>query len=659
VSDDGEGRRPNRLIQETSPYLRQHAYNPVDWYPWGPEALDRAKTDDKPVLLSIGYAACHWCHVMERESFEDPEIAALMNENFVCIKVDREERPDIDSIYMDAVQAMTGQGGWPMTMFLTPEGRPFYGGTYFPPRDSHGLPSFRRLLESVSEAWRERRRELEDQGTKLVEHIASLSAPEPSPEPLTTGLITKAASSITTPYDEVHGGFGGPPKFPQAPVLGFLLRRPDPDVRRMLFHTLDEMARGGIYDHLGGGFHRYSVDEAWLVPHFEKMLYDNAQLARLYANAWQATKEPLYQRVAGETLEYLIRDMRHEAGGFYSSEDADSEGVEGKFYVWSHDEFMEIAPEAADYYRVSPEGNFEGSTILTAPSDEPPAEARARLMEARAKRIRPGLDDKILTSWNGLAIAAFAEAGAAFKRSDFVEAAREAAGFILQELQQKGRLLHSYKDGKARVLGMLEDYAYLTDGLLSLWEATFESQWLDECARLCREMLELFSDESGAGLFSTGRDHEQLIVRQKEVVESATPSPMAVAALTLQRLGALTGNQDYATEGGNILRLAHHYMERAPRAVPSYLSALDFWLSTPKEIVISARDAPASTELFDTVWQTYLPNRVVAASPPGLDSPLMEGKSPIDGRPTAYVCERYVCKAPTTDADELMAQLQA
>src|SRR5437016_2580107 len=433
------GRRPNRLIHEASPYLIQHAHNPVDWYPWGPEALERARAKDRPILLSIGYAACHWCHVMERESFEDEKTAAYMNDHFVCIKVDREERPDIDSIYMEAVQAMTGQGGWPMTMFLTPEGVPFHGGTYFPPTDRGGMPAFIRVLQAVTETWMQRREEIRRQSGAVLDRLQAFAAPAPegAGEPLEAGLVDRAAGELQRRFDRVHGGFGISPKFPQPPVLELAMRaaaRGSQPAREMVELTLRRMAHQGIYDQIGGGFHRYAVDRAWLVPHFEKMLYDNAQLARLYTHAWQAWTAPLYRRIATETLEYLLRDMRHPGGAFYSSEDADSEGMEGKFYLWSYDELMATAPEAAGWYGVTERGNFEGANILVAasgdPSAEPPQEARARLFEARAARVRPGLDDKILTSWNGLAIAALAEAGAAFARPDFVDAAAAAAGFV-------------------------------------------------------------------------------------------------------------------------------------------------------------------------------------------------------------------------------------
>jgi uncharacterized protein YyaL (SSP411 family) len=660
-SQTENARRPNRLVDETSPYLLQHAYNPVNWYPWGPEALDRAKTEDKPILLSIGYAACHWCHVMEHESFEDPEIAELMNRWFVSIKVDREERPEIDAIYMDAVQAMRGQGGWPMTVFLTPEGLPFYGGTYFPPDDRPGLPSFRRVLEGLANAWRERRDQVEEQGRGLTQHLEILSRPAPSKDELSPSLVEQAARAIAGSFDNTHGGFGGPPKFPQAPLLEFMLRAWDRLwVQKMVELTLEHMARGGIYDQIGGGFHRYSVDPAWLVPHFEKMLYDNAQLARVYTHAWQAAARPLYRRIAAETLDYLLRDMRDARGGFYSSEDADSEGVEGKFYIWRYDEFMAVAPESAAYYGVTEGGNFEEGNILTASTDDPPAEAREKLLRARTDRVRPSRDEKILTSWNGLAIAALAEAGAALGRPDFIAAAETAASFLLENARDEaGRLLHSYKDGKARFLGTLEDYSYLADGLFSLWEATFEPRWFQECLRLSQEMLERFWDSEAGGFFTTGNDHEQLILRQKELVESATPSPNGVAALVLQKLAVVTGSQELAVRGREAVGLARAYMERAPQAVPSFLSGLDFYASPPKEVVILGQpDHPGTKELLAQVWSTFIPNRVLAGAPPGLDSPMLEGKQMRDGSPTAFVCENYACQAPTTDPKELASQLK-
>ena len=650
-------RMPNRLAEETSPYLLQHANNPVDWFPWGEEALAKAKTEDKPLLLSIGYAACHWCHVMEHESFEDDDIAALMNERFVNVKVDREERPDVDAIYMSATQALTGHGGWPMTVFCTPEGVPFLAGTYFPPEDRQGMPSFRRVLEHVHELWQTRRNDLLTQGQRVLDAIEK-GTPRASKEPLGGNLLVGAAAQIMRNHDPVHGGFGQAPKFPQAPVLEFMLRmHKRPGIREAVELTLHKMALGGIYDHLGGGFARYSVDATWTVPHFEKMLYDNAQLARVYTHAWQAFKDSLYERIAVETLEYLMRDMRDTTGGFHSSEDADSEGVEGKFYVWDADEFTSIAPDAVEYYGVTASGNFEGHNILTArDASAPPADARRALLDARSKRIRPGKDDKVLTSWNGLAIAALAEAGATFGRDDFVRAAREAAGFALGTLRTgPGELLHTYRAGKAHVTGLLEDYAYLADGLLALWEATFEREWLDAAVELADAAVLRFGDPSGGGFFAAGSDTD-LIVRQKELVESATPSPGAVLSLVLQRLSHLFDDRMLAQPAIDALRVAHLYMQRAPQAVATWLSALDFYVSTPKEIAFTG---PLDAALLGVMNERFLPNRVIAALTNGSaarDIALLKDKPATDA-PTAYVCEKFVCQAPTSDPDELARQL--
>jgi len=653
-------KQPNRLIDETSPYLLQHAYNPVDWHPWGEEALSKAREANKPLLISIGYAACHWCHVMERESFEDPDTAEIMNRNFVCIKVDREERPDIDAIYMDAVQAIAGQGGWPMTVFASPEGIPFFGGTYFPPRDRPGLPSFKRIMDGVTRAWNESGEQVVREGRELVERISVLNHPPKAEGELSEEILSNAVARLARAFDPTFGGFGSAPKFPQPPVLDFLLRMAQakqPHAPEMIHHTLRSMALGGIYDQIGGGFARYTVDRTWLTPHFEKMLYDNAQLARLYTRAWQQDGSPLYKRIAVETLEYLIRDMQDSTGVFYASEDADSEGHEGKFYVWSHEEFMQIAPEAAEYYGVTPEGNFEGSNILTAASDDPPLEARSKLFEARAPRIRPGRDDKALTSWNGLTISALAEAGMAFERQDLIDEASRAAGFILDNVHDgSGRLLHSYKAGQSRVLGMLEDYAYLAEGLLTLWEATFEPRWLEASKELAAAMLELFWDDENTGLFTTGRDHEKLIMRQKEIAESVTPAPNAVASYTLQKLAMLTGDETLTERAKEILEMAQSYMTGAPQATGTFLSSLDFLLSVPKEIVIVG-DREEARPLIEQVWSRFIPNKVLAGAPPGIDSPMLEGKSAIGGKPTAYVCEHYACLAPTTDPEVLAKSL--
>ena len=658
-------RAPNRLIHEMSPYLIQHAHNPVDWYPWGPEALDRAKAEDKPILLSIGYAACHWCHVMERESFEDGTVAAYMNEHFVCIKVDREERPDIDAIYMDAVQAMTGQGGWPMTMFLTPETVPFHGGTYFPPTDRSGMPSFTRVLQGVAGIWADKRDEVRQQSGAVLEHLqAFATAVKASDDPLDASLIEQAVTRLATTFDNVHGGFGSSPKFPQPPVLSLLMRAAasgSETARGMVEFTLRQMAQQGIYDQVGGGFHRYATDRAWLVPHFEKMLYDNAQLARLYTHAFQAWNLPLHRRVAVETLEYLLRDMRDPSGGFYSSEDADSEGVEGKFYVWDLPEFEATAPGAARWFGVSETGNWEGTNILIAASEAPPDGAREHLLAVRSQRVRPGLDNKVLTSWNGLAIAALAEAGATLQRPDFIEAAAAAAGFLLDTMRDgEGRLLHAYREGRASVLGMLEDYAYLVDGLFALWEATFEPRWIEGAEELAARMVDLFWDADEGGFYSTGTGHEALLVRQKEFIESVTPSANGIAALLLQKLAIITGDEALAERARQVLRLARTLMERAPQASPSFLAALDFHVGRPKEVVIVWDGAASGAEpLRRAVWDRFLPNRVLAGSPPGIPSPLLEGKRPRGGAPTAFVCEGYACRAPTTDPEELARLLDA
>jgi hypothetical protein len=648
----------NRLANETSPYLLQHAENPVDWYPWGAEAFERARAEDKPILLSIGYAACHWCHVMERESFEDQATATLMNERFVSIKVDREERPDVDSIYMGAVQALTGQGGWPMTVFCTPDGVPFLGGTYFPPEDAHGMPSFRSVLERVDELWRTRRADLLEQGNKLVDAIGR-ATPRASADPLQAGIVTAGVSQILAAHDPVHGGFGGAPKFPQAPVLELMLRMSGrvPGVREAVEHTLRRMALGGIYDQLGGGFARYSVDATWTVPHFEKMLYDNAQLARTYTHAWQAYGDPFYRRIAVETLEYLLRDMRNAGGGFHSSDDADSEGEEGKFYVWSYDEFTSIAPEAADYYGVTEHGNFEGTNVLTAQHAEPPTAARAKLLAVRAERVRPGKDDKVLASWNGLTIAALAEAGAAFDRTDFVQAASEAASFVLERMSAGDELLHTFRAGRAHVRGLLEDYASLTDSLLALWEATFEPRWADEAVRLARDAVASFVDRDEGGFFSTSPDHD-LIVRLKEIAESATPAPGAVLALVLQKLAVLFDASELAKPAIEALRVAHLYMDRAAQAAATWLAALDFYTSTPREIAFTGPlDGEDGRALVQTVTSRFIPNRVMAGGSDGSTIALLRDK-PATDRPTAYVCERYVCKQPTTDPNELAEQLR-
>ena len=645
----------NRLIDETSPYLLQHSHNPVAWQPWDEVALSEARQLDRAILLSIGYSACHWCHVMERESFEDPGIAKLMNDNFICIKVDREERPDIDAIYMDAVQAMTGHGGWPMTMFLTPDGVPFYGGTYFPPEDRHGLPAFRKVLGAIADAWKNQRNEIETQGKQLIERIDSMGRAKPSTEPLTNSLLTHAAAHLAEEFDATYGGFGTAPKFPQAPVLEFIAKVARLDLgrsREMLNTTLQRMAHGGIYDQLGGGFARYSVDPTWLIPHFEKMLYDNAQLARVYTHAWQLTRSQGYKRIAIETLEYLARDMIDDQG-FFSSEDADSEGIEGKFYLWSYEEFMSVAPEAAEHYGVTPQGNFENANILISKADDQPEDARRKLLEARSRRTRPARDEKQLTSWNGLAITALAEAGAAFGRRDFIDLAEKAATEVLKNIYRDRTLRHSFKDGVAKINGLLEDYAYLADGLWALWEATLDGGWLTVCRQLVETMIERFWDGTDGGFFTTADDHERLIVRQKEIVESAYPSPNGIACLLLLKLSVLLDDRDFGEKAEQILRIAHPFMARAPQASSTFLMALDLWLAGADEVaVVGDRSSPEARAMMRSIYESYLPNRVIVAPTEGLQSPLLEGREDSEGF-TVYVCKDYVCKQPASDLETL------
>jgi uncharacterized protein YyaL (SSP411 family) len=667
-------RRSNRLINATSPYLLQHAHNPVDWYEWGPDALERAQLEDKPILLSVGYAACHWCHVMERESFEDEETARLMNERFVSVKVDREERPDLDAIYMDAVQAMTGSGGWPMTVFLTPEGQPFFAGTYFPPQDRHGLPGFRRVLESVSQAWREQREQVLTQGKRVVEAIARTSLLPESPEPLADDLLREAHAKLSQAFDRQWGGFGGAPKFPQPMTLEFLIRchlHGYPDSLRMVLLTLDRMAAGGIRDHLGGGFHRYSVDARWHVPHFEKMLYDNAQLARLYLHAWQVTGDEGCRTVAVDTLEFLLREMGHPEGAFFSSQDADVQGVEGKSYVWRWEDLVEVAgEEVARFFGASPEGNWEEGTNvlwLPDPGDSPPAgleEARRRLFEARERRARPSTDDKILASWNGLAIQALAETGRALGESRYVDAASAAGSFVLSELcREDGRLLRSWRDGRAGGPGYVDDYAMMAAACLGLYEATFDLRWMAEARRLADDLIRLFHDPDRGGFFQTGEDSEALVLRPKDLFDNAVPAGNSVAADVLLRLARLTGEDGYERAGLSALRVARNLIERAPTMFGHALGALDLYVSPAKEVaVVGDLDSEETRRLIRALWSRYLPNAVLAAAEPGNQEaarliPLLAGREPLDGKPAAYVCERFTCKLPVSDPEALAAQL--
>jgi len=675
----------NRLARESSPYLLQHKDNPVDWYPWGEEALARARAEDRPILLSIGYSACHWCHVMEHESFEDAGTAALMNRLFVSIKVDREERPDLDSIYMEAVQRLTGQGGWPMTMFLTPDGRPFYGGTYYPPEDRHGMPGFKRVLLAVDEAYRERREDMEQNADGLISTFGA-QIPVRSRPTLKPDLLSRAVAALAAEYDDREGGFGHAPKFPQPMTLEVLLRahrHGDGRALPMAERTLVKMARGGIYDQLGGGFHRYSTDGRWLVPHFEKMLYDNAQLARIYADAHRATGDPSYLRIATETLRYVQREMTSPEGGFYSSQDADSEGEEGKFFVWSADEVAALlgddAPAFMRAYDVTASGNFEGHTILNLPREIDAvarelgleedalqgilARGRAMLFEARERRVKPGRDEKIITAWNGLMLRAFATAAATGEDASFMATAQASATFLLANLRRDGRLLRTYKDGAAKLNGYLEDYAFLADGLLALYEAGGGSRWLHEARSLADTMIAHFADPEGGPFYSTSDDHERLITRPRDLYDNATPSGNSVAAEVLLRLAVHTGEESYRVQAMRAIASLEEAMARAPLAFARLLCAADAALDTPRELaIIGDPNDPGTLALLRVATARFDPNLVLALATPdeaaSSQAPLLEGRTLLGGEPAAYLCERYTCQAPVSDPDALAQALR-
>jgi uncharacterized protein YyaL (SSP411 family) len=678
----------NRLSHESSPYLLQHQDNPVDWYPWGEEALQKAGAENKPIFLSIGYAACHWCHVMAHESFEDPDTAAFMNEHFVNVKVDREERPDLDNIYMGAVQAMTGQGGWPMSVFLTPAGDPFFGGTYFPPSPRYGMPAFRQVLARIAHLWQEQPADLRQNAREVTNHITRSPALAGEAGLLDEGLFRRALDALARTFDEERGGFGRAPKFPQPMIVEFLLRLAvrtgDERALHMAETTLEMMARGGMYDQLGGGFARYSTDDEWLVPHFEKMLYDNALLARAYLHAWQLTGKADYRRVVEETLDFCLREMAHEQGGFYSSYDADSEGEEGKFYVWSAAEIQEHLGEDADLfglaYGVTRRGNWEGHNILhlARPLEEvarigrlPRAEveaklatARRKLYDVRAGRVWPGLDDKVLTAWNGLILAALAEAGRALKRQDYVDAACRNAAFLHQNLRaENGRLLRTWKAGAgARYNGYLEDYAYLADGLLELYQTTFDVRWFMWAQELCETMLAHFRDAENGGFYDTSDDHEALIQRPKDLQDNAVPSGNAMAAHVLLRLSLYTGNGDYWDLAQSAVAALYGAMAQYPNGFAHWLSAAAFILGEPQEIAIAGDPgAPDSQALLDVAFAGLRPFQVVAAAlpetPAALAIPLLADRPMIASQATAYVCRRFLCQRPVTTPDQLTAHL--
>jgi uncharacterized protein YyaL (SSP411 family) len=667
----------NRLAQESSPYLLQHADNPVDWYPWGEEALERARSEDKPILLSIGYSACHWCHVMERESFENEQTARLMNENFINIKVDREERPDLDHIYMEAVQTMTGSGGWPLTVFLTPDGIPFFGGTYFPPEDRYNMPGFPKVLKAAANTYRQRRREIERSASQVRATLSGALRAAADTGPLTEGILRQAFNSLEQSFDRRNGGFDGAPKFPHPLSLEFLLRyyafSKDPSALEIVTVTLDKMAAGGIYDQIGGGFHRYSTDDVWLVPHFEKMLYDNALLSRVYLAAYQVTGWETTARIAEETLDYVLREMRSPEGGFYSTQDADSEGEEGKFYLWTPGEVREVLGEDTGreieaYYGVSERGYTGNRNILHRTGYEMEAsllqDLKRKLLEKRETRVKPGRDEKVLASWNGMMLTALAGAADVLRREDYRSAAEANGRFLLESMMSEGGLRHVYKDGQARIKGFLEDYAAVIEGLLCLHQATLDRQWLQAGIELCEKMAELFYDPQTERMYDTEAGQSDLIVRPRNDYDSAVPAGTSTAVLVLLKMALITGNEQYRRIAEQELKQMKDKMGLVPLGFSQWLCALDFYLSAPKEIVlVGDRDNPQSRSLMRAINSKWIPNKVAAALDPGpadplRNLPLFRGKQPVGGQPAVYICRNYTCQAPVTSPEELERQLE-
>ena len=672
----------NRLSRETSPYLLQHAHNPVDWHPWGTEAFDKARREDKPVLLSVGYSACHWCHVMAHESFEDPDTAALMNRAFVNIKLDREERPDVDAIYMSAVQAMTGQGGWPLTVVMTPDGKPFFGGTYFPPEDRYGRPSFKRVILSLEALWRNRREEALEPAEQMTQYLRQLASLPDTAAGLSQAVLDEALDTLAKSFDASYGGFGGAPKFPPHSVLRLLLRKGG-KAREMALYTLEQMALGGLYDQLGGGFARYSVDERWLVPHFEKMLYDNAQLIQRYSEAFALTGQPRYKQVVEETVEWARRELLDPSGGFYSALDADSEGEEGKFYLWDEAELDALvgadAKLAKAYHGVSALGNFEGRNILYLSHDKEAvaerfglslAELDAKLtrikqtlFEAREGRVRPGLDNKILSSWNGLMLAALSDAGRIFKRQDYLDLAVANAEFIRRELYQEGRLRHAFTSGQAKIAGLLEDYAYYGLGLLTLYRATFDGQWLRLAFELAETIISHFHDDERSGFFSTADDAEPLIIRPKNYFDAPNPSENAAAAELLLRLARYTGNAEWERLATTAVKPLLDVLRRQPSGFGALLCVVQDWLEPPREIAILGGRRDHDTQALLAVLDAQpLPHVAVALVEDSSDPlvarlPFLQGRDRVDGKATAYVCEAGSCRLPVTTPEALKAQL--
>ena len=692
MSASSEKHPPNRLIHETSPYLLQHAHNPVEWYPWGSEALDRARREEKPILLSIGYAACHWCHVMEKESFENPAIARQMNESFVCIKVDREERPDLDEIYMAATVAISGGGGWPMTVFLAPDQRPFFAGTYFPPTDKYGRPGFGTLLTKITSMWKDERESLLAQAGELTQHLMAQAEPS-APSSIDQDAISRAARQLSASFDARFGGFGGAPKFPPSASLSLLLRHyrhsRDPKSLEMVTRTLDAMKSGGMYDHVGGGFARYSTDERWLVPHFEKMLYDNAQLAKVYLEAYQVTQNPEYRRVASETLDYVVREMQAPEGGYFSATDADSEGEEGKFFVWTPDEIAEILdPDLAErfclYYDITPEGNWEGKSIANTPHSAAEVArqlgigevellqsieaAKKQVYEARKQRIPPLLDDKVLVAWNGLMIGAMAEGHRVLREPRWLDSAERAARYLLEHLRRPdGGLYRTARAGRAHLDAYLEDYAYLSDALIDLYEAGGSTAFLREAERLAERLLADFGDAEGGAFYFTAKGHERLLVRTREGHDGAIPNPNAVAARALARLSFHFDREAWRQRAAQALEAYGRMLERSPRAFATSLSVLDFLLEAPVELTVAGHaNDPATEALWAAVARRFLPNRLIGhidpAAPPRpeeLPLPLVESKGLVEGKPALYICRNYTCQRPISDPVEVADALAA
>jgi uncharacterized protein len=682
------GRKPNRLINEQSPYLRQHAYNPVDWYPWSEEALARAKAENKPIMLSIGYSACHWCHVMERESFEDDAIARLINDNFIPIKVDREERPDLDQIYMDAVQLISGRGGWPLTMFLAPDGRPFFGGTYYPPADRGRMPGLPRVLLAVAKAYKEGAKEVTHNLDKLTEALGAMGTYQAADGDLKPDLPAAAARGLAQHYDSVNGGIGGAPKFPNTFVFALFLRvfasDGDESMAEAVRHTLKKMARGGIYDQIGGGFHRYSVDERWLVPHFEKMLYDNALLVPLYLDAGRALNEPEFMDVARDILEYVTREMTSAEGGFYSSQDADSEGVEGKFFLWTPEEVEEVVDAelseiAERYFDITVEGNFEDANILHRTIE--PADAarmfkksedeiasalrtiREKLFAAREKRIKPGRDDKVLTAWNAMMISAFAAGARALHEPRYLATATRVLDFIMTKMWDGHALKRSYKDGAARFNAYLEDYALLTSAMLDVYEASLDRKYVEQARTLADIMLARFLDREKGGFFFTSDDHEQLITRSKAVFDGSTPSGNSAAVMALLRLYGYTGDERYRAEAARTLRLLRELIEKQPFGFSHMLEAVDLYQHGPVEVVlVGERSDPELAQWLERLALLYVPNLALFVADPkdgaaDFVPEAVRGKSQLDGKVTAYICREHVCTAPMTSYKALETEL--